>query len=131
MYLYPNEEELYLKNVNFGKVFESDFTYEYEGQEKIVKIFICHKPCNRDFRPLACRIFPFTPYIYDEENEEKIEIILDSRADRMCPLSINAEKIKFDDKFLDKLAECFSLCLENEEFYAFVKAQSELINDFE
>ena len=92
MYLYPGEEKLYSKRGDFGKVSKSAFTYEFEGRSKRVRIFICNNNiCDRVRRPLACRVFPFVPYIDDEGNAE---IILDPRADRMCPLALHADEFE-------------------------------------
>ena len=57
----------------------------------------CAGVCQRNERPLACRIFPFFPTI----NEfGRIEATLDSRAIRLCPMVENYESIKFDKEFL-------------------------------
>jgi len=128
MYLYPGEEQLYAEGVAFGKVFKSDFCYKFEKRYKQVNIFICDRPCDRERRPLACRVFPFVPYVDSEGNAE---IILDPRADIVCPLALHGDEVDFDEKFLDRLLEAFSAGLEDDEFAAFVKAQSKLIDEFE
>ena len=128
MYLYPGEEELYTENLGFGKVFTSDFCYKLEKRYKRVDIFICDRPCDRLHRPLACRVFPFVPYIDSDGNAE---IILDPRADVICPLARHGDEVAFDEEFLDRLSEAFAEGLEDAAFAAFVKAQSKLIDEFE
>ena len=128
MYLYPGEEKLYNKDNGFGRVRKSDFSYSFEGRNRRVLIFICDGTCDRERRPLACRVFPFVPYI---DGDGKAEIIIDSRAEIMCPLAVYADDIDFDDEFLDRIAKAFEAGLEHDEFTAFVKAHSELIDEFE
>ena len=53
MLLFPGEETLY-DGCTFGKVLGADFTLG--GQE--AKLFVCSGRCERDNRPLACRLFP-------------------------------------------------------------------------
>ena len=128
MYLYPGEEKLYGKDVDSGKVLKSDFTYSFEWRNRRVYIFICDGTCDRDRRPLACRVFPFVPYI---DSQGKAEIIIDPRAEAMCPLAVCADVVDFDKEFLDKITESFAEGLKDDEFEAFVKAHSELIDEFE
>ena len=45
-------------------------------------ILTCLSPCPRNFRPLACRIFPLTPVF----SKGAWTVRMDARARRMCPL---------------------------------------------
>ena len=128
MYLYPNEEKIYRNGVNFARIFKSEFLYYFEGKSKETYILICNGTCDRELRPLACRIFPFIPYM---DSEGEVEIIVDPRAESMCPLASCADEVEFDDEFIDRVAESFSLGIEDDEFVAFVKAQSKLIDEYE
>ena len=128
MYLYPGEQLLYRGGIKFGKVKKSNFSYSFEGQKKRVYVFTCDGTCDRERRPLACRVFPFVPYIDEAGNAE---IIVDTRAEAMCPLAAHADEVDFDEEFISCLAEAFALGLEDDEFAAFVKAQSALIDEYE
>lgn len=61
------------------------------------RLAVCNGSCDRDKRPLACRIFPFFPTIDDKG---KIYVEIDYRAYRLCPMVEHADEILFDRKFL-------------------------------
>lgn len=50
VYLFPGEETL-MQDVGWGRL-ETD---------RFGAMLVCHGPCSREQRPLACRIFPLTP----------------------------------------------------------------------
>lgn len=60
------------------------------------RLAVCNGTCDRDSRPLSCRIFPFFPTI--SENG-KIFVEPDLRASRLCPLIEHIDEIEFDPKF--------------------------------
>ena len=70
MYLFPGEEVMYKFAPEWLKLEQSDFEY---ASGCYATIAICNGTCDRDLRPLACRIFPLTPYF--EAN--KLKIIMD------------------------------------------------------
>ncbi len=57
---------------------------------------VCDGSCDRNKRPLACRIFPFFPTIDDRR---KIFVELDYRAQRVCPMVEHCDELLFDPKF--------------------------------
>ncbi|MDP4133027.1 MAG: hypothetical protein Q8882_03345, partial [Bacillota bacterium] len=78
MYLYPFEEKLLEgKGLTIEK---SDFIY---AKGKSALFASCPGVCSREFRPLACRIFPLLPYKKDDE----VTVIIDPRSFSMCPLA--------------------------------------------
>ncbi len=86
MELFPYEKEL----------FDSLEGFEItDGEVPLVK---CTGRCNRDERPLACRIYPLFPMVTEEDGEEKITVIYDPRANSSCPLC--AERAKLDRRFV-------------------------------
>ena len=119
MYLYPDE------NLDSENIYKSDFVYA-SGKE--VQIYICDGTCDREFRPLACRIFPFVPYI---NYEGEVEVIVDPRAETICPLASCADEVDFDDEFLDRVSEAITLGMECDDFMSFIEAQSKLIDEYE
>lgn len=46
------------------------------------RLFVCGGKCDRNTRPLACRLFPLLPYLTDEG---RIRVVYDPRAFRLCP----------------------------------------------
>lgn len=79
MFLFPYEEEL-IKGDNFT-VCDAPCNYD----AKAVK---CTGICSRNNRPLACRMFPLFPVIY----EGRIKVVVDPRAS-ICPLACDDIKI--------------------------------------
>ena len=72
MYLFPFEIEMYKKMPHWAKVYDTDFTYG----EKEAELFTCTGKCDRNKRPLSCRIFPLVPYAH---RGEKLAIKMDAR----------------------------------------------------
>lgn len=72
VYLFPGEEAC-MGECAWGKI-ESD---------AFGPMLVCDDWCDRDRRPLACRIFPLTPV---QTDEGKWTVRMDARARAMCPL---------------------------------------------
>lgn len=72
VFLFPGEEDL-LEDCPWGSV-------EYHS---FAPVLVCDGPCDRDRRPLACRIFPLTPV---RGKNGRWTVRLDVRARPMCPL---------------------------------------------
>lgn len=77
MWLFPDEIELF-KNKDGFELCETEGNFGYP-------MVICNGECNRDERPLACRIFPLFPIVVDENGKTVVKIIRDPRAG-MCPI---------------------------------------------
>ena len=73
-----------------------DSTLPVRTLENGVRLVVCDGTCDRNERPLACRIFPFFPTI-DERG--KIFVEVDDRAARLCPLLSHADELVFDKRF--------------------------------
>ncbi len=77
MWLFPDEVELFKDKEGF-ELCETEGNFGYP-------MVICNGECNRDERPLACRIFPLFPVVTEEDGEFKVRVIRDPRAG-MCPI---------------------------------------------
>lgn len=127
MYLFPGEKKIFeLINADWATIEPSEFTYSFGGKEKNVPILFCSGKCDRFQRPLACRIFPLTPYLKDG----KLEIITDPRAKSVCPLSRSFDISDYEPDFVDNIKKTFRILLTNKEFYAFMQAYSEYIAEY-
>ncbi len=62
-----------------------------------IRLVVCEGGCNREERPLACKIFPFFPTINDKG---RVYTELDYRGARICPMIGHCEEIIFDRNFL-------------------------------
>lgn len=128
MYLFPGEEKVFkLLNPSWAKIEKSDFCYEFNGKTKNVPILFCNGSCDRYQRPLACRIFPLTPYINEDG---KAEIIVDSRAKAICPLAKTLDTADFDGKFYNNVKKAFSVLTKNKEITEYLKKYSAYIDEY-
>ena len=73
VYLFPGEQAL-LEEREWARVLPTDFA----------PILLCDGACDRDGRPLGCRIFPLTPV---RGKSGKWTVRMDARARAMCPLA--------------------------------------------
>ncbi len=127
MYLFPGEKKVYdLLNPDWAKIEASEFTYIHDGKKKNVPILFCSGNCDRFQRPLACRIFPLTPYTEDG----KLKIIIDPRAKSVCPLTDGTQLSDFDEKFVDNVYKTFKVLMSNKEFCSFMEAYSEYLREY-
>ena len=76
MLLLPLERE-YLESKGV-----KDFAFEHTEDGDVL---ICDGKCNRQYRPFACRIFPY----YADFHSDKIKLNKDLRAAGVCPLLID------------------------------------------
>lgn len=106
----------------------------FPGEEKFVdpritirenefgdKIAVCKGVCDRDKRPLSCRIYPLFPVIYRENGEEKIHVEVDVRAS--CPLK--SGNYRFESNFIRYVKRVGKYLLLNDETECFYRELSE------
>lgn len=112
MWLFPGEEKLFENNTDFQiKATEGNFGYP---------MVVCSGKCNRQQRPISCRIYPFFFYI-----EKNVRVIKDIRAINSCPLvNLNIEP---DKKFLRSMRKAAKYLIRDEEIFEYIKnLQNEL-----
>ncbi len=117
MLLFPGEEEIFRDNDNFNIYY--DVRYECNA-------IICNGPCDRNERPLSCRIFPY--FIYSDNEKGKLSVAPDIRAIDFCPLL--AEKYELDRNFLRTLRISALKLSENQDMIDFVKKITKKLTDF-
>lgn len=93
--------------------------------EEGVRLAVCDGTCDREKRPLACRIFPFFPTI-DEDGEIFVEE--DTRAAVVCPMIGHEDEILFDDDFLDAVQKVGEILAQDEACRAFLEQTTEEID---
>lgn len=104
MLLFPGEEGLI------------DNTMEIIANETGDKVAVCNGKCDRNKRPLACRIYPLFPVIKNDDGNEYIETEFDRRAD--CPLLNGEYKItRRFDKAVKRVGKYLLLNSETAEYY--------------
>ena len=110
MLLFPGEEMLIDPDIN---VIETD-----NGD----KLAVCNGSCDRNRRPLSCRIYPLFP-LATEENE--IKVIVDLRAD--CPLT--SGDYRFDRRFVKAVKRVGKYLLLNDEIAGYYKELCQVQNE--
>lgn len=125
MYLFPGEEVMYEDKPHWLRLEPSNFTY---GGGKKALVAICFGHCDRKLRPLACRIFPLTPYI---GHNGFLSIKVDSRAVPVCPLARANTPENMDEAFIDAVVNVFKLLARDREFKSFVLSLSRTMDEQE
>lgn len=128
MYLFPGEKKVFdMLNPKWARIELSDFEYQYENKTKKTHILFCDGECDRFQRPIACRIFPLTPYI---DKEKKLRIIVDPRAKSVCPMTFGTDISDFDKRFVKNVKRAFNVLSKNKEIYAFLDTYSRQLDDY-
>ena len=85
------------------------------------ELILCPGRCDREDRPLACRLFPLLPLIGDDG---KIRVVTDQRARAVCPLARQG-KSAMDPAFIDAVREAGELLVQSDEQAAFLDMLAE------
>ena len=75
MLLFPGEEQLYEGKQGFAVVPDASLGIS-------ALLLICEGQCDRNDRPLSCRIFPLLPRLRDG----RVRVVRDRRGFEVCPL---------------------------------------------
>jgi len=128
MYLFPGEDKVFeFLKPDWAVVEKSHFEYDYNGKRNAAKICTCNGICDRYQRPLACRIFPLTPYI---NAEDRLEITVDPRAKSICRPARAYNVEDFDRTFAENVRKTFILLCKNKEIYEFMKEYSKYLETY-
>ena len=111
MLLFPGEENLIDPNINIIETENGD------------NLAVCDGNCDRNRRPLSCRIYPLFPLL-SEENE--VNVIFDLRAD--CPLA--KSEYNFDKRFLKAVKRVGKYLLLNDETAEYYKEVSDIQKEY-
>lgn len=119
MLLFPGEKKL-LEDKGF-----SFSTYLLKGYGQ-VDTLICEGVCEREFRPLSCRICPLAPKMI----EGFLYVRLDSRGRSICPLTDNGLSA-IGKGFIVAVKESLTQLCESPEIRRFIQALSDRIDEYE
>ncbi len=90
------------------------------------RLAVCAGTCDRDDRPLSCRIFPFFPVVEEDGN---VLAAIDARAFSVCPLARQAEAVAFDPRFIRRVKIAGRILLNDPEAAAFLREIAEEIKE--
>ncbi len=124
MYLFPFEDQMYAPLPSWASISETDFEYD---KNKFAPLFSCDGVCDRNLRPLSCRIFPLTPYL---AKDGELEVIVDPRANGMCPLSALYVE-DFEPGFVKAVENVGKALCENSETKKFLESFSRMIDEID
>ena len=132
MYLFPGEEIMFKNDKNakaYFKIIQTELRVSGESEKgQAVLLLSCEGRCDRNLRPIACRLFPLIPYL-GEKNILRIKI--DPRARGICPL-VNTNDLKITTSlFRAEARKASQLLAKDQEIRAFIKALSLLLDEYE
>lgn len=87
----------------------------------------CSGSCDRATRPLACRIFPFFPYLHADGH---ISAEIDVRGLRLCPLVASCRRVQFDRSFRRAVRAAGRILAQDDEIRSFLRESSAEIDTF-
>lgn len=122
MHLYPGEESLYNGQApDFLKIRQEAFAASE------VLFIVCNSHCHRSKRPLACRIYPYVPYL---DGDGRLSIIADPRAKYVCPLLTESLEFKSDFRFLLNLKKVFRYLIIDREIRSYIESLSTVLDEY-
>lgn len=92
-----------------------------------VRLVVCNGDCNREERPLSCRIFPFFPTVDDRG---RVYVEPDFRGARLCPMIEHMDEILFDKRFFGAVRKVGKILAKNKECLAFLQENTEEIDTY-
>ena len=106
VYLFPGERAL-LEGCGWARILPSEFA----------PVMLCDGECERDARPLGCRIFPLTPV---RGESGKWTVRMDVRARAMCPLARHGVR-GLDPEFVKSARRALRIIAGDPEGKAFLE----------
>ncbi len=121
MYLFPYEEVMYDGSESWLKIYDSDFIFK----GKPVKIAICNGTCDRNKRPLSCRIFP----LFTNKHNK---LVYDKRGKGLCPLvTAKIPFTQFDPDFIGNVKRVFNALDKFSLTRSYVKETQKIIDEYD
>ena len=113
MLLFPGEERYY-----------AGCSWAQTVPDRLGKRLVCGGECDRDNRPLACRIFPLVMDVSGQEDSGfKANILMDVRAWPVCPLMQSGRK-GLKTEFVNAVRAAAELLLTEDKHLAFLLSLS-------
>jgi Fe-S-cluster containining protein len=119
MLLFPYERELVEKCDGFH------MTQKHLDGYGPVDAVTCDGYCDRDCRPLSCRIFPLAPKFIDGE----LFVRLDPRGRSVCPLA-HKSILSLDKEFTNIIKKTLKMLSRDDKISRYLKAMSDVADKF-
>ena len=116
MLLFPGEAALY-EGCSFARIIPAGF--ELGGQA--ARLLVCSGTCERDNRPLACRLFPLF-LTFKEDGTTRLR--MDVRARAICPLTDYGIKA-LDPEFKQAARKAYDTLLAQEDCAQYLRELDE------
>jgi hypothetical protein len=121
MYLFPGEALLHR-----GNPFLTIRATAFSTGSSSFPLAACKGSCVRSLRPLACRIFPVTPYITPNH---RLAIIIDPRARFVCPIADNLRLSELNPRFMRAVQRVSKALVMDEETRQYLYDASRIIDE--
>jgi hypothetical protein len=123
MYLFPGEEVM-LREASFLNIEPVRFTL---NNHRKILLATCQGECNREYRPLACRIFPLIPYL---TAKDILTVKIDPRAAPICPLAVNLDRAKLHPDFVENVRKACHMLINDPEIKEYIADLSKIIDEY-
>ena len=124
MYLFPGEAELLSEQAEFLEIEPTAMQFL---PAKPVWFASCHGHCRRELRPLACRIFPLTPFI---TAKGLLTTIIDPRARTVCPLARPEQRPELHPQFIRAVRDIGHLLNQHAEIHRYLVWLSSVLEEY-
>jgi hypothetical protein len=120
MWLFPGEEELLREEASFTI---QPLEWSLSNGRSVFWL-TCQGECQRELRPLSCRIFPLAPYL----KQDLVTVDIDLRAKGLCPLAESRQKLQ--PEFIRTVGRVCRELAREPEVIEFFKVWNEAMEDF-
>ncbi len=129
MYLFPGEEHMIQEAVSKGApVFFDIIPVHFEFNPHIpISLATCKGQCDRNLRPLACRIFPLTPYLTEKDI---LVIRIDPRAIPICPLADDLKHNKLHPDFVNNVRKACRILITDPLIKDYIAGLSRMFDEY-
>lgn len=123
MYLFPGEEML-LQSAAFLEIIPVHFEFSPGSP---IFLATCKGRCDRNLRPLACRIFPLTPYLTEKDI---LVIRMDPRAIPICPLAQDPDRNNLHPDFVNNVRKTCRILIADPLIKDYITGLSRMFDEY-
>ena len=127
MLLFPYEEWFYRKPIPDFPFHLSPDDSLYKGGKRLV----CEGTCPREYRPLACRLFPLRIRLDAQEDGQAVKAVpeIDPRAWRCCPLPEMGGLRAMSGEFVEAVRKVGERMMRNTDLLEALYGEQRLIDE--